>query len=123
MKTGFGPRLHRIPVIIGAVGLLGWLGLSAYLLHKRSRPIRFAEPLPSVAWATIQPVVLEAHDGAVTDAEFSPDDRWMVTASDDHTARVWEFGWLTSRDKPREFACYCLPKSRWLCESGKHRAG
>src|SRR5262245_11978949 len=28
------------------------------------------------------------HDGAVTDVTFSPDGRWVLTASDDHTARV-----------------------------------
>lgn len=32
------------------------------------------------------------HDGGVWAASFSPDGRWVVTASDDQTARVWEFG-------------------------------
>ena len=30
-----------------------------------------------------------AHDGDVWDLAFSPDSRWLVTASADHTARVW----------------------------------
>jgi WD40 repeat protein len=32
------------------------------------------------------------HDGPVTHADFSPDGRRVVTASHDHTARVWEAG-------------------------------
>ena len=30
------------------------------------------------------------HDKSVLAASFSPDGRWVVTASDDQTARVWE---------------------------------
>jgi hypothetical protein len=30
------------------------------------------------------------HDDKATDVTFSPDDRWVLTASDDHTARVWD---------------------------------
>jgi WD40 repeat protein len=30
------------------------------------------------------------HEGAVTSAQFSPDGRWVVTASKDYTARVWD---------------------------------
>src|SRR5262245_52312166 len=37
------------------------------------------------------------HDGAVTDVTFSPDGRWVLTASDDHTARVWD----AATGKPR----------------------
>jgi WD40 repeat protein len=46
-------------------------------------------------------LVLRGHLRAVTSAEFSPDGRWLVTASDDWTARVWEAAtgkeWLTLR--------------------------
>jgi WD40 repeat protein len=31
-----------------------------------------------------------AHDGPILDAEFSPDGRWIVTASADTRARIWE---------------------------------
>src|SRR5262249_62212027 len=37
------------------------------------------------------------HDGAVTDVTFSPDGRWVLTASDDHTAWVWD----ATTGKPR----------------------
>jgi WD40 repeat protein len=30
------------------------------------------------------------HEGAVTSAQFSPNGRWVVTASKDYTARVWD---------------------------------
>ena len=33
---------------------------------------------------------LMRHDQRVTIAQFSPDGRWVVTASDDGTARIWE---------------------------------
>ena len=31
-----------------------------------------------------------AHNGEITDARFSPDGCWIVTASHDHTARLWQ---------------------------------
>jgi len=34
--------------------------------------------------------VLRGHEGAVYRAQFSPDGEWVVTASDDKTARMWE---------------------------------
>ncbi len=35
-------------------------------------------------------IVASGHVGAVTSTSFSPDGRWIVTASDDGTARVWK---------------------------------
>jgi WD40 repeat protein len=36
-----------------------------------------------------QPVVLKGHEDSVTAVAFSPDNRWVVTGSDDGTARLW----------------------------------
>ena len=35
-------------------------------------------------------VALGTHEGGVADAQFSRDGRWIVSASSDHTARVWD---------------------------------
>ena len=37
-----------------------------------------------------QPVVLRGHRDTVNDLAFSPDGGWVVTASTDFTARVWD---------------------------------
>jgi len=42
-----------------------------------------------VAQQCPQTVALGAHEGTITSGRFSSDGRWIVTASDDHTARVW----------------------------------
>src|SRR5262249_34497926 len=41
---------------------------------------------------TGQPIVLEGHESAVVAAAFSPDNKRVVTASMDGTARVWSLG-------------------------------
>lgn len=33
---------------------------------------------------------LHGHSGQLTDADFSPDSRWLITASMDCTIRVWD---------------------------------
>ncbi len=44
-------------------------------------------PQPFPAWRLVTP---EGHTGAVTSAAFSPDGRYVVTASLDNSARIWE---------------------------------
>ena len=46
--------------------------------------------LPAVAVA--EPVSLKGHSGWVGGVAFSPDGKYIVTASHDRTARVWETG-------------------------------
>jgi WD40 repeat protein len=38
---------------------------------------------------------LNGYEKQVNDAAFSADGRWVVTVSDDGTARVWSVRWLT----------------------------
>jgi WD40 repeat protein len=37
-----------------------------------------------------RPVVLRGHEGQVTAMAISPDNHWLVTGSDDSTARLWD---------------------------------
>jgi hypothetical protein len=37
-----------------------------------------------------QPVVLKGHENFVRAVAVSPDNRWVVTGSDDNTARLWD---------------------------------
>jgi WD40 repeat protein len=46
-----------------------------------------------------------AHDGPITDVAFSPDGRWIATASEDKRARIWE-------------AASGLPASDWFKHDG-----
>jgi WD40 repeat protein len=39
----------------------------------------------------LNPVVLRGHEGPVYRVAVSPDKRWVVTGSEDHTARLWLF--------------------------------
>jgi WD40 repeat protein len=43
----------------------------------------------SVKDPAANPVVLRGHEGWVYGVAISPDNRWVVTGSDDETARLW----------------------------------
>jgi len=70
-------------------------------------------------------VVLQGHEAGVLSVAFSPDSRWLATASSDHTARLWD---LTAT-APAEHtivlqghtdivkAVAFSPNSRWLATS------
>ena len=55
-----------------------------------------AAPLRGQTRQPLRLVTPEGHIGIVTAAAFSPDGRWVVTGSTDHTARIWEVA--TSRE-------------------------
>ncbi len=38
---------------------------------------------------TTESVILRGHDGPVTAVAITPDDRWLVTASEDATTHIW----------------------------------
>jgi transcription initiation factor TFIID subunit 5 len=49
-------------------------------------------------------VVLRGHEGLVYAVAISPDNHWLVTCSDDKTARLWDLRKLTALSSPREAA-------------------
>jgi WD40 repeat protein len=52
---------------------------------------RFGFPLAALAFLAGQLVgQTMQHEAEVKAAQFSPNGRWVVTASKDHTARVWD---------------------------------
>jgi WD40 repeat protein len=42
-----------------------------------------------------RPILLRGHEGSVTAVAITPDNHWLVTGSDDKTARLWD---LTAKD-------------------------
>jgi WD40 repeat protein len=49
----------------------------------------FGEEFKLVDAQSERPADIVQHDGSITDATFSPNGRWLVTASEDCTVRVW----------------------------------
>ena len=66
------------------------------------------------------PLLLQGHEGAAYDVAFSPDGRWLATASDDGKARLWEVAHLAN--PPRVLSGHTgpindiafSPDGRWL---------
>ncbi len=54
--------------------------------------------------------VFKGHEGPVTGAAFSPDGQWIVTVSDDETARLWntQDGVEVTRTAPQGDALLCV---------------
>jgi WD40 repeat protein len=71
---------------------------------------------------------LSGHRSLVTDAEFSPDSRLLVTASDDHDSRTWDVGsgrllhMLRGHFFPVRSASFS-PNGRWIVTSSQFTAG
>ncbi len=81
-------------------------------LTHRSFPLPVCEPL--------------SHGAAVNSARFSVDGRWVVTASADGTAQVWDASSGQARNSPlkhddRVNAAHFSPDGRWVVTASKDR--
>jgi WD40 repeat protein len=108
----FSPNAKQILAVSDEGDAVLWDGVSGQRLRKLTSPYaqmrgastvysaRFSRDGNRVAMVDWQPVVcdvatgkttvqLEGHTSQVRDIAYSPDGQWLVTASEDHTARVW----------------------------------
>ncbi|MBN1991575.1 MAG: protein kinase [Anaerolineae bacterium] len=80
-------------------------------------------------------ILLRSHEGAISDIVISPNSRWLVTASSDHTARLWNVDFTAAGIKTvaaplilqghedKVLALAISPDSRWLATgSSDHTA-
>lgn len=71
------------------VGSLVWFARALALEHEPGREGTHRIRLASVLRECPRLEQLWFHDDSVTRISFGPDGRWVLTCSDDHTARVW----------------------------------
>ncbi len=77
-----GRENEALVIAVQAVGPL--------LLDKRDLPPAAYQGLFAAVTATGESIIVRGHTARVVDASFSPDGAHVVTASDDHTARLWD---------------------------------
>jgi WD40 repeat protein len=85
----------------------------------RAAPTAQAEDALRTVLAHPARATLRGHTGRVNTAAFSPDGRWLLTASADGTARVWE---VSSHQTARELVAHrrevtsaaFSPDGRWI---------
>jgi WD40 repeat protein len=78
-------RVHRRNILISIAATIGVLSSSIVLW-------RLLNPIPPVVLTPplVQTSTLGGHTDAVVDISWAPDGRWLATASDDRTGRIWE---------------------------------
>lgn len=67
--------------------------------EKQDEDVAYVWDLNLVGAAS-KPRVFSGHQGLIRAIEFSPDGRWLVTASHDRTARLWDFHEIDPTAKP-----------------------
>ncbi len=82
-SVAFSPDSHRIAVAQGGFPRDGWIIFPNGVNDQ---------PTVVTVWdiATRQKIIELKHDGLVNSIAFSPDGKWLLSASDDQTARVWD---------------------------------
>jgi hypothetical protein len=115
----------RIGVVIGALALLVVL-MGVMALRGRPSGPTAVLPTKTPVLPAVKPITwrslaeLHGHTGYVFSALFSPDGKWVVTASLDGTARVWEastgktIAELRGHAAPLLFGAAFSPDGKWV---------